>query len=152
MLFFLLACGDDTKDTGVSEEDAALWEEISDYSDWQQLENWTGVNASDSVHGVAMQTWYNDTAYEGLMQGEEAMPNGSIIVKEGYADTEGSDINAITVMKKIDGYNSEAGDWYWASFNVDGSVNTSGAVDMCISCHNSSQRDYLLLEPSSDSE
>ena len=44
MFFFLLACGDDSKDTGVSEEDAALWEEISGYSDWQQLENWTGVN------------------------------------------------------------------------------------------------------------
>ena len=85
MLFFLLACGDDSKDTGVSEEDAALWEEISDYSDWQQLENWTGVNPSDSVHGVAMQTWYNDTAYDGLMQGEETMPNGSIIVKRVFS-------------------------------------------------------------------
>ena len=104
MLFFLLACGDNAKDTGVSEEDAALWEEISDYSDWQQLENLTGVNASDSVHGVAMQTWYNDTAYDGLMQGEEAMPNGSIIVKEGYADAEGSDVKEIKVMKKIDGF------------------------------------------------
>ena len=98
--FLLLACGDDTKDTGVSEEDAALWEENFRLFGLATIENWTGVNASDSVHGVAMQTWYNDTAYEGLMQGEEAMPNGSIIVKEGYADAEGSDINAITVMKK----------------------------------------------------
>ena len=147
MFFFLLACGDKSKDTGVSEEDAALWEEISGYEDWQQLENWTGVNPSDSVHGVAIQTWYNGTAYDGLMQGEETMPNGSIVVKEGYTDAEGSDVQAITVMKKIDGYDSEEGDWYWASFNVDGSVNTSGTVDMCISCHSSSQQDYLLLEP-----
>ena len=69
MFFFLLACADESKDTAISEEDAALWDEISGYEGWQQLENWTGVNESDSVHGVAIQTWYNGTAYDGLMQG-----------------------------------------------------------------------------------
>ena len=147
MIFFLLACAEDVKDSGMSEEDSQLWEEISGYQDWNQLDNWQGIFPSQSVHGSSVQTWYNQIAFDALVNEEASMPENAIVVKEGYLDETGNDINTITVMKKIAAYNPDAGDWYWASFAVDGSVNTSGTVDFCISCHAASQRDYLLIEP-----
>lgn len=153
MFLWILACTEAEKEDGssegsFSEETNQLWDEISDYQTWNQLENWQGILPSESVHGVAMQTWYNDIAYDALMIIDiNTMPENSIIVKEGYQDANGTDINTITVMKKINGYNPDAGDWYWASFNPDGSSNASGIVDFCVSCHAGSQVDYLLIDP-----
>ena len=35
---------------------------------------------------------------------DSLLPNGSIIVKEGYSDEGGANMNKITVMKKINGF------------------------------------------------
>ena len=88
MFLWMLACTEAQKEesfsgeSSFSEETNQLWEEISDYQSWNQLMNWQGVVPSESVHGVAMQTWYNDIAYDALLLiDSDVMPENSIIVK-----------------------------------------------------------------------
>ena len=62
------------------------------------------------------------------------MPNGVIIVKENYGKNQKT-LMAITPMYKLKGYNPEGGDWFWAKYKADGSVDKSGKVKGCIDCH-----------------
>jgi hypothetical protein len=112
-----------------------LWVEIEDYQNWNQMADWEGVVPSESTHG--------DSAYAAL-NNSEPVPEGGIIVKDGYNDEDGTDQKAITAMQKIEGYNPDAGDWFWAAYGVDGSVSTSGKADFCISCHSSGE-DYVVF-------
>jgi hypothetical protein len=123
-----------------------LWEEIQGYRAWFQHEAWSGIQSSASTHGPFVQIWYNETTAtaEAGEQGTQ-MPAGSILVKEGYLDGEGTDLKAITVMKKVEGFDPDNGDWYWASYAADGSVYTSGASDFCSSCHAAANHDYVLF-------
>ena len=143
----LTACvgGGDGK-TGEDPLAGELWEEIQGYQSWAQHANWSGIQSSASTHGPYVQIWYNDTT-EAAEAGEQGsgMPDGSILVKEGYLDEEGTDLKAITVMKKLEGFDPDKGDWYWASYAADGSVFTSGASDFCSSCHAAAENDYVLF-------
>ncbi|MGK3946444.1 hypothetical protein ABK046_49820, partial [Streptomyces caeruleatus] len=55
-----------------------------------------------------------------------AWPDGSIIVKEGYASDE---LSLIAVMKK------ESGSWFWAEYDQDGQILFSGKPKICLDCH-----------------
>ncbi len=114
-----------------------LWTELSGYEGWAQHEDWTGVVPSeDGTHGTHVQIWFNDSAGAPLNgEGSAPMPDGAILVKEGYDNADGSPVNGVTAMKKIDGYDPDNGDWFWASYEPDGAIKTSGSVAFCIGCH-----------------
>jgi LPXTG-motif cell wall-anchored protein len=38
-------------------------------------------------------------------------------------------------MYKVEGYNPEGGDWFWAKYQPDGSVDAAGKVASCAGCH-----------------
>lgn len=78
----------------------------------------------------------------------------NIIVKRNYdgetisiakvASEPAKYLQAITVMLERPGYDPEAGDWFWAKYRADGSLDTNpegtrlaGKVTACISCHSS---------------
>ena len=64
---------------------------IEDYSSWSQTDSWTGVKASlDGTHGEFVQIWFNDIAYSDVEGGSSVFQEGSIIVKEGYSDQNGT--------------------------------------------------------------
>jgi hypothetical protein len=72
------------------------------------------------------------------MGGIDNPPDGSIFVKEQF-DGDKRFIN-LTVMKKIDGYDPDNGDWYWAITDEPRRVTNAGKFDtswtsFCISCH-----------------
>ena len=58
-----------------------------------------------------------------------------------------STLAAVTVMKKVDGYSPQAGDWFWVKYSPDGSIDKNpdgvplagrvalGANEGCIACH-----------------
>ena len=58
---------------------------------------------------------------------------------------------AVTVMYRMEGYNPEQYDWYWAKYNPDGSVAKApaekggmvlaGKVKGCIACHDNTEGD-----------
>lgn len=154
LLPLALACGDkdDTgaDDTGAVDADLAtaqqIWTEIVGYDGWNQTAEWTGVQESaDGTHGSHVQIWLNDDAYDVIAAGAGGeLPDGSILVKEGYSDSSGATVNAVTVMKKIAGYDAEHGDWFWVNYDLDGSVNLYGQVSGCYGCHSSGQ-DFVLF-------
>ena len=75
------------------------------------------------------------------------MPNGAIVVKENYGEDKET-LMAVTPMYKVQGYNPDAGDWFWAKYGPDGKVETAGKVESCIDCHNAGKAgNYIFTEP-----
>ena len=124
-----------------------IWQEIQDYANWGQAVDWTGVKASlDGTHGDFIQIWLNQEALPSFEDSTSAdLPYGSISVKEGYSSSDGSNINTITVMKKIEGFDPDHGDWFWASFDPNGDVNKAGSISSCYNCH-ASGTDYIRFK------
>ncbi|MCB9780912.1 MAG: cytochrome P460 family protein [Alphaproteobacteria bacterium] len=154
----LVGCGDKDGDTGVgddgdSKDDAnlataqALWTEIDGYEGWSQTADWIGIQPSvDGTHGDYVQIWANTTAYGTITGGGGGdMPDGAVLVKEGYDDETGSTLTGITVMKKVDGFDADNGDWFWAKYQADGTIELYGSVSGCSGCHSSGQ-DYVQFE------
>jgi hypothetical protein len=144
------ACGTDTKsddstDSGEenAEQDRAdqLWLDLEGYSDWAQHTDWTGVVASeDGTHGAFVSIWMNDIAATAIAAADGAdMPQGAIIVKEGYSDAAGAELGGITVMLKESGWGDDG--WFWAKYPTDmsGTANLAGSPSGCTGCHTSGQ-------------
>lgn len=72
------------------------------------------------------------------------MPDGAIIVKENYGPDQ-QKLVAVTPMYKVEGYNPDAGNWFWAKYAPDGSVQAAGKVDSCIECHKTAD-DYRFTK------
>lgn len=135
--------GADTGASGGGGDDATaedVWSEISGYTSWGQLKEFSGIQAATSVHTDHVQVWLNDIALKNANAGEP-LADGAIVVKETYSDAKGSDIKDISILKKIDGYSSTSGDLFFAQYETDGSINTSGTPDGCVNCHLSSDAD-----------
>ena len=148
----ILACGADKADSGssiISDEDSraiGLWSDLEGYDTWEQHADWTGVVASeDGTHGDYVSIWMNDSAAATINAGAgEDMPEGAIIVKEGYSDEAGAEIGGLTVMLKEEGWGDDG--WFWAKFAADGSgdVELAGSVSACAGCHASGQDGVLF--------
>ena len=137
-------------DEGKSEDEKTaedIWQEIQGYSNWGQALDWSGVKASlDGTHGNFVQIWLNQEALPSFEDSTSAnLPYGSISVKEGYSSSDGTSINTITVMKKIEGFDPNHGDWFWASFDPNGDVNKAGSISSCYNCH-ASGTDYIRFK------
>ncbi|MGW8368195.1 MAG: cytochrome P460 family protein [Gammaproteobacteria bacterium] len=92
---------------------------------------------------------------------------GTVIVKHNYMRPDGElttgevmdsgwsdNLVAVTVMfKRESGYNSGAGDWFWAKYLADGSLDRTpqgtsmaGRVQGCIQCHSDADGDdYVFM-------
>lgn len=139
------ACGSgkDTADTAgadLDEETQALVDELkaasSGYDSWNQTADWTGVVATPGgVHGESVQIWWNTEAYDTIMAAAgEDMPDGAIVVKEGYSDDAGGTLNTTTYMWKNEG------DWFWMGENAAGAATSAGyGISECADCHASGQ-------------
>jgi hypothetical protein len=119
----LIGCGskEGSGDSGNADAAAdALKAEIDGYTGWQQRDPWVGEHASaDGTHGATVQIWANDLTIATLDAAAGGdMPEGALIVKEGYTDS--GDTRGIAVMKK------ESGAWIYAAFSADGNVQAYG--------------------------
>ncbi len=122
-----------------------LYEYIVKYKPYTGWELWPKKGKfyeGTEPHGALLTTFVSDTAFHSIFE-KKGMFDGSIIVKENY--TAGKKFVALTVMYKIEGYNPEAGDWFWAKYDPDGKVVASGKVDACINCHSKKKdNDYIF--------
>ena len=103
------------------------------YTNWKF---WPGTGKfykGSRPHGAYLTTYVNDIALQALLSGRDTFPQGSIIVKENYTDDK--QLNAVTVMYRVNGYNPSGGDWYWLKYGADGKVLEEGKVLSCIGCH-----------------
>jgi cytochrome c5/cytochrome c553 len=137
---------------------AALLDYILNQNPYTQWGTWTadrwtdfsGYIQSGAPHGNTVRLFVNDVALEAVQADDfdGVLPYGSIIVKENYGgsvDDPGA-LAALTVMYKVEGYNPDAGDWFWLKAAGDGSaIDAEGKIDGCIGCHSQEgNADYLL--------
>lgn len=122
-------------------EGASLWPEISDHQQWAQFEQHPGRNPGKRPHGTFVASYINAVA----ASDQANPPMGSIIVKESYSTADQATPNNTTVMKRIDGYDPDNGDWFWARFDADGALTHSGKVGLCPDCHFDAGSDDLVF-------
>lgn len=122
-----------------------LYKYISRENSYVNWDLWPGkgkMYEGKPPHGAFLTTYVNNTALAS-MKAKRKMADGAIVVKENY--TAVKELAAVTVMYKIEGYHKAAGDWFWAKYGADGSVQKAGKVDGCINCHGAKkENDYFF--------
>lgn len=107
----------------------ALWDEIlaDEYTAWERAPGYP-ERAPSSVHGREMDIFVNDIVAAAVAAGAplEEWPEGSVIVKDGY---DKGALTLVAVMKKTDGA------WFWAEYQEDGEIDSSGTPRSCLNCH-----------------
>lgn len=124
---------------------------IDGYESWSQVSPWDGIQqSSDGTHGDYVQIWFNAGA---AADWGGTIGDGGISVKKGYDDAEGNGArDFVTVMYKVDGYDSDNGDWFFARLGDDGSIGVIGeeAAGMCAGCHAAAATDGDYLRTVTD--
>jgi hypothetical protein len=111
------------------------------YTDWSHWDDAAGLMEGKAPHGTYVKAYVNDKA---LDASGSAYPYGSLIVKENYAPD--TTLTRLTVMYKVKGYNPDDGDWFWAVYGADGTVQGEGKIQSCISCHRlRDDQDFVFL-------
>lgn len=134
-------------------EAEAVWAHLGDESYTAEWGRWPGTDAhyeGTEPHGSLLTTYVNREAAYAFETDAPAMPPGAMVVKENYS-ADGV-LGSITVMYKVEGFNPEAGDWFWAKYLPDGSVDGGGTLAgtpaSCIECHaEAAGNDYLRTGP-----
>jgi hypothetical protein len=125
---------------------AAVWSylEAADYrANWELWPGKGELYTGQEPHGALLTTYLNRAAHAALTGMAGSMPAGAIIVKENYMPDR--TLAAITVMYKVEGYDSANNDWYWVKRLADGTIEVQGRGAGCIGCHSAQQgNDYIF--------
>lgn len=128
--------------------------ETNPYTAWgtwpsDEWNNFDTNLVSGAPHGNVVRIYVNDIALEAADGFSNELPEGSMIVKENYVGSDPAnpgELDALTIMYKVEGFNAGANDWFWVKAKPDGSqIDAEGAVDGCIGCHSQEgNQDYVL--------
>jgi hypothetical protein len=126
-----------------------LFERFTSDENYKEYPYWPGhpeVQPGQSPHGAFHEIYVHPVLAEALPVPDRRAPDGSIVVKCNLdSDRE---LISFTVMAKVEGYNPEAGDWYWAVYTKDGRTEAAGRIQSCIECHEALwNNDYLIVHP-----
>lgn len=103
----------------------------------------TELKKSPTHEGMMVRTHLDQAAMTAFTNKSFPLPDGSVSVKEGHKTAEGP-VEMLFVMKKIKGYDSANGDWFYAMVAPDGTAKGKGKIQMCISCHSTAKnKDYI---------
>ncbi len=142
------ACGSSTPDLPDA-DGRAVWNYFQEVDYQQNWELWPGkgeLYEGGEPHGALFTTYLNPIALEALQSKAGAMPNGAIIVKENYSPE--AVFSLVTIMYKVEGYDAENNDWFWAKIGADGDVQAEGKVMGCQACHGGGRaNDFVLTAP-----
>ena len=131
----------------------AVWSHLQEqgYESWAHFPGKGDLYAGGEPHGALLTTYVNATAADGLEGGSPvSIPVGGILVKENYMPD--STLAAVTVMYKTDGFNPDHNDWWFLKRAADGTVEASGRVEGCQSCHGGARSNDYVLTPIETSE
>ena len=133
---------------------ADLWKTMEGYTSWKAYPGKPGWQEGGRPHGQFVKYFINPMA----ARNPGKPGNGSIIIKENYGAQDRKTLGAVTVMKKIRGYDPENADWFWVKFDPKGNVMKNpmgmslagrvakGMKKGCISCHsNADGNDFLYI-------
>jgi hypothetical protein len=121
-----------------------LWEHItktSPYPQWKFWDDHKGMLEGNEPHGSLHKVYVNDKAYASH---STPIEYGAIVVKENY--NKKKKLMAITVMYKVNGYNPEVGDWFWARYTPKGKAKPYGKPKGCVGCHSANaDNDFIFV-------
>ena len=146
---FAGGCGGKADSGGAASADEAmaeaLWGELQGYESWGRFDNQSATPVlSDDHSGNYVVSYYDEALLGWALSG--AAPDGGIAVKEVYSAPDDTSPVALTVMQKAAGYDPAGGDWFWATYSMDGAVQSAGAVAMCSGCHSAAATDFVFGE------
>ncbi len=103
-----------------------------------------GFYEGQAPHGAMLRTFVNNIAYDAIQHGMTELPVGSFVSKQNY--TPEKVLAATTIMVKMEeGFNADAGDWFWAKVQPDGTIDAAGAPAGCVGCHGAKKdNDWLF--------
>lgn len=87
---------------------------------------WKACTKDKAYTEPNLKLYLNDAAYNAVKNDKE-LPYKSILVKENYGKDK-EKLMAVTPMYKSEGFNPDAGDWFWAKYGNDGNAMASGKV------------------------
>ena len=119
----------------------------TDYRDNWELRPGKGeLYQGGAPHGALFTTYLNPIAFDALEGLAGSIPNGGIIIKENY--TPDAVFDLVTLMYKVDGFDPENSDWFWAKIGAAGDVQAEGKMAGCQACHGSGRaNDFVLTGP-----
>ena len=116
------------------------------YQDWALFPGKGKFYKGQHPHGALLTTYVNKVALDGINQRVGTLADGAIVIKENYMPDK--TLGAVTVMYRVNGYDPEAGDWFWAKYNADGAIAKEGKVAGCIGCHTAAiNNDWIFTGP-----
>lgn len=130
-----------------SPEAATLFYEFNETDSYKEWSIWPGKGLmmdGTGVHGDYVSIYVSSNALASAEIGGSAMPYETMVVKEGFnADKE---LTGIYLMYKVEGFDPEHNDWFWAAYSPEGNVRSEGKVGGCISCHEGKKDvDYIFV-------
>ena len=145
---FALACGDASPDLPAPDGNA-IWNFLQETDYRQNWELWPGkgeLYQGGEPHRALFTSYLNPTAFDALQDKTGSIPNGGIIIKENY--TPDAVFDLITLMYKVDGFDPENNDWFWAKIGAAGDVQAEGKLVGCQACHGGGRaNDFVLTAP-----
>jgi hypothetical protein len=125
-----------------------LWTRITkeeNYKSYSFLDDHKGLKMGKTPHGRFHKIVLNPRAIDSIKNKEKRIQNGGIIVKENYNSNK--ELQNFTIMTKIEKYDPEHNDWYWAIYDKKGKSLGSGKIEECISCHMVRENnDYIMIK------
>ncbi len=141
---FVIGYGCAEKEQSQTATGTDLWKVISQekpYTEWGFFQGAEGVMEGKAPHGKFIRAFVNRVGLEA--QGPN-YPYGTIIGKENFMPD--TTLAKLTVMYKVKGFNPDGGDWFWAVYSPDGTVEMEGKIDNCLACHRLRKaNDYVYL-------
>ncbi len=126
-----------------------LPEDLADYITWTRANSQKSFE--QSMHPVAKDIYFNEAVAASISSGSFPHAEGSIFVKE-VTSPETLQVQMLTVMRKVSGFNPDGGDWQYGMFERtdDGTfagewMSVEGAA-MCSGCHlAAADKDFTFL-------
>lgn len=105
------------------------------YEEWERFPGLDGIIESAAPHGPMARVFINAQVTGALTNFTGLLPDGSIIVKENIGESSTGKADALTIMWKVQGFDPDNNDWFWANVTPEGAVNAEGMIEGCVNCH-----------------
>lgn len=127
----------------ISAAGTGMPEAFADYHGWHRA----NVNKimTPSAHPEMKDVYFNDAAAEGFDAAEASFSfphaDGSVFVKETL-DPDSLEVTVLAVMRKVEGFDADHGDWEWGMWERNGDglfeggwLELEAGQEMCAECH-----------------
>lgn len=116
-----------------------------DYRSFDRAPGWETPRqpAAGGPHGSFLDLYVNDTVAEAVAAAAplDAWPEGSLIVKDAWADEAGQDLRFVAAMEKREGR------WFWAEYRGnDDAVVEAIEPSQCTGCHDPGDDGVLAFD------